>query len=109
MHMEANVLPLDVRRNIALLKLMFNTAYKAATNGDLHLDKEGVNTRSSKQKNFVTIRPRYEWYRKSVVYQDKKRWLDLPLYLKVAENIRDFSNKVNLYYVKEFKETGVVR
>lgn len=109
-HIEAKVLPLDMRRNIALLKLMFNSINKVEMNENLMLDNTYVKTRSSSQKNFRIIRPRYEWYRKAVVYQGKKkRWLDLPSSLKGVDNIGDFAKKINSHYVGEFKETGVVR
>lgn len=67
-HIEAKVLPLDMRRNIALLKSMFNSINKVEMNENLMLDNTYVKTRSSSQKNFRITRPRYEWYRKAVVY-----------------------------------------
>lgn len=70
MHTEANVLPLDIRRNIALLKLMFNTENKESLMENL--ERSNIRTRSSSYKNFKVERPRCERYRKSMVYQGKK-------------------------------------
>lgn len=109
MHVEAKVLPLDIRRNVSLLKLMYNCANKVAFEGNVLRVDKGVNTRSTKYKNFMMSRPKYEWYKMSVVYQGKKRWMELPVDLKKASNIKEFSNKITQYYVREFVATGIVR
>lgn len=88
---------------------MFIAVMKEGLNDNLDEGNVQVKTRSSRYKKIIISRPRYEWFRKSVVYQGKKRWLDLPSYLKEADGIDDFSKKIKLYYFKEFKETGVIR
>lgn len=70
MHIESKVLPLDIRCNIALLKLMFNNINKNDSPNELECTS--IHTRSSKFKNFKIARPHYEWFRKSVAYQGKK-------------------------------------
>lgn len=56
--MDARLLPLDIRRNITLLKLMFIVMQK--NQSDAQVTRF---TRSATTRNFDIMRPRTEWYR----------------------------------------------
>lgn len=66
MHVMARILPLKLRRNIALLKLMY-TSLQSSPN----MVNKG-STRSAGVRNFPIPFPRSELFRNSVAYQGKK-------------------------------------
>lgn len=107
MHTKAKVLPLKIRRNTALLKLMYSTL------SDPNLQKHSLtqslyDTRSSRVKNFVLPRPRTELFKNSVIYQGKKRWLELPSNLKMIESVEGFGKEIKAYHTKEFLSSGII-
>lgn len=107
MHNEAKVLPLKIRRNISLLKLLFSVITDPGHETPCQSTQK-YDTRSSRVKNYHLSRPRTESYKNCVIYEGKKRWLDLPPSLKNLETIEDFGTEIKTYYTKEFVLTGTV-
>lgn len=107
MHIEAKVLPLNVRLNIALLKLMYSTLADSTHEQTNNLQTT-YDTRSARVKNFIISRPRTESYKKSVIYQGKKRWLELPVSLKNVDYVEEFGKNMKTHCTEEFVLSGIV-
>lgn len=82
MHTHAKLLPLCVRRNIQLMKLMFKCLFCST--------------------------PKDEGYKRSVAFQGPSRWDKLPLELKLLETIEEFDREIKEYYLVNFLAEGVV-
>lgn len=98
---------MKIRRNIALLKLLFSVISEPGHESTCQSPMK-YDTRSSRVKNYQLSRPRTESYKNCVIYEGKKRWLDLPPALKRLETIEEFGAEIKTYYTKEFVLTGVV-
>lgn len=108
MHIEAKVLPLRIRRNIALLKLLYSTL-RDPVYDQSRQSLPKYDTRSSRVINFALPRPRSEGYKKSVTYQGKKRWSELPVSQKNLDSIEEFGRRIKTYCTEEFVLPGVVQ
>lgn len=79
-HTEAKALPLKIRRNIVLMKLMYNLAHSEPK---VIIIGTGVRPRSTGSAKIPIPFPYTEWFRKSIAYQGPSRWLNLPNFLKI--------------------------
>lgn len=106
MHLNAKVLPLKIRRNIALLKLMFSRII--SDRNSVSMANPGIRTRGSVIAKLDIPFPKSETFRKSFTYQGPARWLALPIKLKTYESMEEFSKSLREWYVKEFVQCGTV-
>lgn len=106
MHSKAKVLPLKIRRNKALLKLMFNRT--TSIQNDMSLSPIRRQTRSNTVPKLHIPFPRTEAFRRSVTFQGPARWLALPKYLKLCDSMEEFNKEIREWYVTNFLENGVI-
>lgn len=108
LHTMAKLLPLRLRRKIALLKLMF------VKNMDLKMKQcEGIENRLGRTRqskfNFVKCDfPKTEWFKSTASYLGPKYWEILPTRLKAMDNYLEFKKELDTYYVNLFLEEGFV-
>lgn len=105
MHIESKLFPQSIRRNIALMKLMFDKILdekSGSTPGG-----ERIRTRGDAQIKLPVPFPRSSWFHRSVTYQGPSRSLALPKFLKVFESI-EFSKAIKEWYLSEILLSGVV-
>lgn len=76
MHIEAKLFPQSIRRNIALMKLMFGITLDE--NPNVSSAGERVRTRGDDHSKIMIPFPRSSWFHRSVSYQVPSRWLALP-------------------------------
>lgn len=105
LHVDAKVLPLRIRRNIVLMKLMFGLKSKEGNNERAN---KRVVTRSSTLCNLSIPFPNTEWFRKSISYQGPSRWCNLPTELKNIRVAEDFAVHIKKWYLENFVKDGVI-
>lgn len=106
LHVEAKILPQNIRRNIALMKLIFCKAKEEQP--VIITPNVRVRTRGDSYLKIPVPFPRSSWFHKSVTYQGLSRWLALPNVLKNLESVEEFSKAINEKYLMEFLRTGTV-
>lgn len=104
MHVEARILPLSIRRNITLLKLMYGISVK------MNVDKHdtGIITRSKKSATVPCHFPRTEAFKRSVAYQGPARWAKIPHEIKNVVSLDHFKDAVKEYFWGVFLEEQIV-
>lgn len=106
MHLKAKLLPLKIRRNVALLKIMFGRFI--SLEDTVIPEKTIKRTRGSVLARLDIPFPRTEAFRRSVTYQGPARWLALPGHFKKPETIEEFSKSLRELYENDFVEDGVM-
>lgn len=105
LHTEAKVLPLRIRRNIVLMKLLYKLAYK----GQEAVSRvTGARTRSTASINLPIPFPKTEWFRRNIAYQGPSRWLNLPTFLRNIVAMEEFGVGIKKWYIESFVQEGVV-
>lgn len=114
MHLNVKILPLKIRRNIALMKLMFGRIISKKF--DIQAETHKVGTRGNKYVKLNIPFPKTEFFRKSLTYQGPARWLALPNHMtdnsmdKPWQNnsMEEFSKSLKEWYVHEFVHSGTI-
>lgn len=100
MHEALSLLPLNIRRNVTLMKLMYQ--YSRDLNGDNELVKvESKSTIRTRTSAVVTLRcrfPKSEFFKRSVAYQGPSMWLKQPNELNLAGSLEEFKVNMKSYY-----------
>lgn len=96
---------LMVRRNIALMKLMYDRLSKLKRPND---SNERIVTRGERVKKLPIPFERSNWFYKSITYQGPSRWLKLPSSLKKCDSIEEFSKSLRERYSIDFIANGVI-
>lgn len=106
MHLKARILPLKVRRNIALMKIMYGRILNERNS--ISVNKSCTRTRGSIYPRLEIPFPKSESFRRSVTYQGPARWLALPNKLKLYESLEEFSKNLKEWYIAEFVQCGTM-
>lgn len=106
MHVEVKVLPLKIRRNISLMKLMFSRILDERPN--FLSSNRRSRTRGDQFQNLIIPFPKSSSFLKSVAYQGPSRWLALPNHLKNTESAEEFHKEIKEWYLNEFLQSGIV-
>lgn len=104
LHTSAKLLPLSVRRNIQLMKLMYSES-KDVNN---MLPRNRIGIRSNRCPIFCYSVPKSEAYKRSVIFQGPSRWEKLPVKLKLAPSIEEFDSEIKKYYLENFLSEEIV-
>lgn len=111
LHVKARLLPLRLRRKLATLNQVYLMNQRLLKGSPL---KDGIDFISRKvtrhnKLNYIRCEfPRFEWYRRSVVYQGPKYWEILPSRLKIICDKTEFKGAITDYYTLMFREEGFV-
>lgn len=104
LHTSAKLLPLKFRREIALLKVMYQCAHDVRY-------IEATSNRRGRSADSVCIHsafPKAEMYKKSIFYQGPKFGNNLPRALKRSETLVVFKKRLLLFYRTKFLTEKVV-
>ena len=93
LHNISNLLPLKLRREIALIKIMFNKVHN-----NQGLDPRTLNTRAHDGPLMVVPKPNSSRYRNSVAYRGPAAWNILDPNIRCIENKNNFVRAVKSYY-----------
>ena len=97
MHIDANILPVEYRVNLAIGKLMFTMK-----NSCNLLDMRQLSTRLHDEITYNVPFPNTERFKKSIVYRGPIVWNSLPPYLKSIENRSSFNVSLKSYFWDNF-------
>ena len=93
LHNISNLLPLKLRREMALIKIMFNKVHN-----NQGLDPRTLNTRAHDGPLMVVPKPNSSRYRNSVAYRGPAAWNILDPNIRCIENKNNFVRAVKSYY-----------
>lgn len=109
MHRKVGLLPLDIRKNIALLKLMYQ--FSRCTDAENPLIDGHRGSRVTRSQRVVSLKchlPRSELFKRSCIYQGPSRWLKLPISLKESPTLEAFKTELKVYYQQKFETERIV-
>ena len=93
LHNISNLLPLKLRREIALIQIMFNKVHN-----NQGIDPRALNTRVHDGPLMVVPKPNSSRYRNSVAYRGPAAWNILDPNIRCIENKNNFVRAVKSYY-----------
>lgn len=108
LHVMAKILPLRVRRQITIAKLMYQTLITDKNDELQNTTRLCRVTRSSQVIVPKITTPKFGWFRKSIAFQGPTRWLKLPIDLKRAASYEEFSANIKTTYLELFLREGIV-
>ena len=95
LHITANLLPLKLRREIALIKIMFNKVYNINNQG---LDIRMLNTRAYDGRIMILPQLNSSKYMRSIAYKGPTLWNHLNSEIRCIGNKNGFVKVIKSYY-----------
>lgn len=94
LHVQNNVLPIDLRCKMDILNLMYNIAYRNHSNLDPERDERlGPYTRLSAAPTLQCPRPNSSKFLQSISYVGPQMWLNLPAHVRNIQVLHPLKRK----------------